>query len=123
MKVESTSRAIIVISTLLSSVASTCPAQAAFRDELRSQTVRFVRLDLDAREGKTLLFQRVRTAARIVCSDVDASRSPLRRKSLFQTCVNEAIQTAVAQVDHVGFREYASARMDRRQALISTASK
>jgi UrcA family protein len=112
-----------MISTLLFSVGSVCPAHATFRDEPRSQTVRFVALDLDAREGRALLFRRVRTAARIVCSDVDASRSPLRRKSLFQTCVNEAIQTAVAQVDHVGFREYASARMGGHQGLISTASK
>lgn len=62
-----------------------------------SKTVTYGDLNLDSAEGASVLYTRLRHAAREVCSPVEGRELTLW--SAWQTCVNDALNSAVAKVN------------------------
>lgn len=80
---------------LLVSVASAEPNTV---DEAPRVVVRFAELDLSKAAGADALYQRIRSAARNVCS-MHESRDPAQIARSY-SCYRSAVDNAVAQVNH-----------------------
>jgi len=70
---------------------------AAQADEVAHKVVRFKDLNLSSTEGAAVLYERIKRAAQEVCGTWD-NYDP-SRLHLMQTCINDAVSRAVAQVD------------------------
>lgn len=66
--------------------------------------VRYADLDLGRPTGASILFHRLQSAAKIVCSPLE-SRDPART-AMFKRCVSDAMARAVTQVDRPAFSAY-----------------
>ncbi len=64
----------------------------------RSEVVRFSDLNLSSDEGVRTLYQRIRGAARKVCSDA-ADRGGSLKEPTYYACVSKAVDDAVSQVN------------------------
>jgi UrcA family protein len=62
-----------------------------------SKTVTYGDLNLDSAQGASALYARLRHAAREVCSPLESKELSLR--SAWQTCVSNALTSAVTQVN------------------------
>jgi UrcA family protein len=62
-----------------------------------SKTVTYGDLNLDSAQGASVLYARLRHAAQDVCSPLESKELTLR--SAWQTCVSNALTSAVAQVN------------------------
>jgi len=62
-----------------------------------SKRVTYGDLNLESAEGASVLYARLRRAAREVCSSLDGRELTLR--SAWETCVNDALNSAVTQVN------------------------
>lgn len=81
----------IVLACLL--VASNAVAD----DQIRSETVKFADLKVDSSAGAEVLYRRIQSAARRVCSyDATSIQGP----SVWQNCVRPAVDAAVAKVNN-----------------------
>lgn len=84
------STAIVVACLLLAS-------NAFADDQTRSETVRFADLKVDTSAGADVLYRRIQSAARRVCSyDATSIQGP----SVWQDCVRPSIDAAVAKVNN-----------------------
>lgn len=77
--------------------------------EPRSVTVHYEDLNTNSARGVAVLYQRIRSAAETVCSDLGSSRS-LALLSRYAGCVHGAIGVAVTKVNRPAVTEYAAAR-------------
>ena len=84
-------------------------ARAEASSEPRAATVRFADLDTTSAQGAAVLYRRIKSAAKIVCQDLEPGRQ-LALISLYTNCVNKAIGNAVAKLDFPAVTEYAVAR-------------
>jgi UrcA family protein len=96
-----------VLAVSLSAIA----AAAQFADQAPSQIVRFADLDISSSEGVTMLYRRIRSAARTVCEPVDART--LEAKIPRHGCEDQAVERAVAQVNAVSLDRYYNSRTGR----------
>lgn len=97
-------------------------AHADASSEPRTVTVRFADLDATSAQGAAVLYQRIKSAAKIVCQGLEPDRQ-LARIMLYTHCVNKAIGDAVARLDRPAVTEYAVARgVLPRNAAIKIAS-
>jgi UrcA family protein len=62
-----------------------------------SKTVTYGDLNLDSAKGASVLYARLRHAAQDVCSSLESKDLSLR--SAWQACVNDALNSAVTQVN------------------------
>jgi UrcA family protein len=66
-------------------------------DPIRSETVKFADLQVDTSAGVEVLYRRIQSAARRVCSyDATSIQGP----SVWQNCVRPAVDAAVAKVNN-----------------------
>jgi UrcA family protein len=79
----------------------------------RSMTVSYGDLDLSQPAGVNALYTRLRTAAGSVCGPKADGRN-LTMRFYWKQCFNEALDTAVAKVAHVGLSEIHLAQTGRR---------
>jgi UrcA family protein len=77
--------------------------------EPRAVVVNFSDLDATKPQGAARLYARMKTAAEVVCSDLDPGRL-MERMQPYAKCVQEALSHAVAEVDVPAVKQYASAR-------------
>ena len=84
-------------------VALAVTAHAGWADELRAN-VRLADLDLTHAEGATVLYGRIRSAAKTVCAPFDG-RSLFERQS-FRSCVSDAVARAVLEVNQPALTNY-----------------
>ena len=90
---------------------SSIAAAAQFSDQAPSQLVQFADLDVSSSEGATLLYSRIRSAARTVCEPVDART--LEAKIPRHGCEDQAVERAVAQVNAPALARYYNLRTGR----------
>jgi UrcA family protein len=84
---------------VLGSAAAITTAQAADDGAALSRVVKYGDLNLDSADGARALLGRIHSAANSVCAPLE-SRS-LDHQASWQTCYNQAIASAVAQIDSV----------------------
>jgi UrcA family protein len=100
--------------------AQTAPTPAS--DSPKQMLIRYADLDLARPEGASVLFHRLRNAAKIVCSPFE-SRDPARLV-MFQNCVSDAMARAVTQVDRPGLSAYYRGKVqDSNAAPIEVTSR
>jgi UrcA family protein len=98
------------------------PAFAAVDDsDVPRVTVRFGDLDLSKPQGAETLYRRIRAAAEQVCAPLDDR--DLARHMRFNACVQNAISTAVANVDRAALTAYYEAKTNGRNATVQIAHK
>ena len=95
--------------TALTAYISCTSAWADTNLEPRSVTVHYDDLDTNSARGAAILYQRIKSAAETVCSDVGSWRS-LALMSRYAGCVHGAIGVAVTKVNRPAVTEYALAR-------------
>lgn len=95
----------------LATVAFAVPAFAADSvslDEPATRAVSYGDLDLGSREGVQSLYGRLRYAARVVCTVHEGQR--IEQRMAHRRCMNDALATAVREVDDPGLTAYAMRR-------------
>jgi UrcA family protein len=103
-------KSLIILATAVVAAGGLSPAARADASlRPRSVTVRYGDLNTNSTAGATVLYQRIKTAAETVCSDMGPSRS-LSLLSRYSGCVSGAIRAAVAQVNSPAVSEYAATR-------------
>jgi UrcA family protein len=103
-----------IVGTLVSGYALS--AGAADATEARSTTVKFGDLNVSSPEGAAALYARIRSAAKTVCSPIEATDFPFR--TAFEVCVHKAIADAVTKVNRMEL--YAVYNQHNRPALPPT---
>jgi len=103
--------AVLAVTTALA-LSAVPSARAAKGYEAHSTVVRFGDLDLDQPTGVKKLYERIRRAARMVCSRRDAtymdSLSALNAElAEYRSCVEEAVDSAVKGIGHPNMTAYA----------------
>jgi UrcA family protein len=98
-KTRSKSTASIITASLavLCWSAGAAPVQAAEQIDPLTKIVAYGDLNLETEAGAKVLYSRLRNAAKDVCVLLE-SRDP-SRKSLWETCFDNAVTTAVVQVN------------------------
>ena len=91
-------------------------ADAASPQDPPAVIVRFADLDLSHSEGVTVLYHRLKEAAKTVC-DPQNSRDFDR----YQTCLRSAIGAAVAKIDRPALTAYFRAQFEGRNATFHIA--
>jgi UrcA family protein len=89
-----------LIATLLVAFAGFAKAGGAAAAEppaALSKKVSYADLNLDSQEGAHVLYTRLRYAAEEVCEPFDGRE--LSRRSVWRTCVSNALASAVAQIN------------------------
>jgi len=86
----------------------------------KSLRVQFADLDLSREAGAAALFNRLKGAARAVCS-AHSGGTTLRDKQQHAACLEFALSNAVARVDRPELTEYVT-RRPRSQAVTETSS-
>jgi UrcA family protein len=111
------------ISLTSTAVLSLVVLNAAYADEgPKSLTVQFADLDLGKDEGAAALFNRIKGAAKQVCS-AQSGGMTLRDKQRYSACIEFALSNAVARVDRPELTEYVISRYStEKKAPIKVAS-
>ena len=78
-------------------------AQTPGSDSPKQMLIRYADLDLARPEGASVLFRRLQSAAKIVCSPLESFPGKF---NMFQRCVSDAMARAVTQVDRPGLNAY-----------------
>lgn len=95
----------IISTSVLSLIALNAANAADFSNAPKSRTVRFADLDLSTVDGAATLYNRLRSAARGVCSPLRGGPS-LRDKQQYADCIDFALSNAIAKVDHPVVTEF-----------------
>jgi UrcA family protein len=88
---------LLVLALAMVQTITTLPASAGEEIITKSQVVRFGDLNLSSDQGIRTLYQRIRTAARKVCSQANDTMVLEHRN--FRGCVNKAVDEAVDKVN------------------------
>ena len=75
---------------------------------VKQYTVRFADLDLSKLDGAASLYRRLNQAAAIVCSPLQSQQLAMAAK--YQSCINQAITGAVANVGRPMLSQYAESQ-------------
>ena len=96
---------------------------AAYAEEApKSLTVQFADLDLSKDAGAATLFNRIKGAAKRVCS-THSDGTTLREKQKYAACIEFALSNAVARVDRPELTEYVTSRYSiEKKAPVKVAS-
>jgi UrcA family protein len=90
-------------------------------DSPQSQTVQFADLDLNKPDGARTLFNRIKGAAKSVCSAHSQGKSPAEQQR-YKACLEFAVSNAVARVDEPMLTDYVAART-RQKSPAKIASR
>jgi len=88
-----------------------------------SVTVQFADVDLTRSTGAAVLFQRLKGAAETVCAPFDSRNRDLANQTRHKECMQSAIGTAVAKIDHPALTAYYRAQMKGGNEQIQIAQK
>jgi UrcA family protein len=98
IKTPSQSRTSMIVATL---IVLTCAANSgravAQPAEFLTKAVAYGDLNFDSDQGAKVLYARLQYAAHYVCSPLESRE--LSRKTVWQTCVNNALASAVTQIN------------------------
>jgi len=72
--------------------------------EAKSETLQYLKRDLDTVQGASILYRRIRGAATRVCSPLESDE--LERKASWDRCFNNAVANAVAAVHNETLSAY-----------------
>jgi UrcA family protein len=100
-----------ILAVLVSSFAVVC--SAADSTDVPKAIVRYADLDISTSQGAAVLYNRIRSASEGLCAPLD--RGDLESKFLFKTCVQQAIEGAVAKVDRPTLSALYAAKYEVRQ--------
>lgn len=95
-------------------------AQASDFNDRPAMTVHYSDLNLSTQVGAATLYNRIRSAARQVCGNVDSRR--LEQASAAKACVNDAIASSVSAVGSPQLNREYGARMGEASKQIVVAS-
>jgi len=84
-----------------------------------TKVVSYADLDLDRQAGTEVLYRRIRLAAREVCGPVDQRVLP--QAMAWRTCVAEAIERAINEIDKPVLSEYHLARTGKAAKPVTLA--
>jgi UrcA family protein len=88
------------------SIAVISAAHAAVPDVAPSVSIHYGDLDLSRAEGAASLYNRLNSAAKSVCHELETSHLQVQ----YAACIDHAIKTAVTQINRSSFSEYVAAR-------------
>jgi UrcA family protein len=109
-----------IVGALIAGFAAVC--SAADSTEAPQAVVRYADLDISTSQGAAALYNRIRFASEGVCASLDGA--DLNSKSHAKTCVQRAIEGAVAKVNRPAlFAVYAEKHEVRQPAKILTADQ
>jgi UrcA family protein len=92
--------------TVVTAVVLSLALNAAYAEEApKSMTVQFADLDLNKDAGAATLFNRIKGAAKKVCSTYGGGTT-MRDKQQHAACIDFAVSNAVARVDRPELTEY-----------------
>jgi UrcA family protein len=94
-------------------------AYAASPRDPPSRTVQFADLDLSRIQDAAVLYDRLRAAAKAVCTPLDDLQ--IVRHMNFKGCVKSAISSAVAKVDQPTLTAYYKAQTSGHNSTVRTA--
>ena len=98
IKTHSQSSTSMIAATLLVlSCAATSGRVVAQPAEFLTKAVAYGDLNLDSDQGAKALYARLQSAAHYVCSPMETRE--LSRRTVWQTCVNNALASAVTQIN------------------------
>jgi UrcA family protein len=109
---------LIAIAGFTASILAAAPANAG--PESRSEIVRFSDLNVTDARASAVLYGRMETAAKSVCSGVDAGGSLGARGQYFK-CVHLVLSDAIVRVNLPTLNAYAAARADVAAPAIKVA--
>jgi UrcA family protein len=89
--------AIAIFGLLVSTFAAVCSASATDSSGAPQATVKYADLDISTAQGAAMLYNRIRFTAEGLCAPLN--RGDLASKFRVQTCVQQAIEGAVAKVN------------------------
>jgi UrcA family protein len=96
------------VAVLTLSALSTAHAEASI--DPPSIVVRYADLDLSSTQGSATLYLRLKSAARLVCRNLEPEAGPLnmraQRQGLHAACLNQALAGAVASIKLPAFSSY-----------------
>jgi len=95
-------------------------AQADVPQDVHRVTVHFADLDLTRSEGAAVLYERLASAAKTVCTSLEGR--DLASQMRFRSCVKTAIGSAVAKVDRSMLTEYYKTRTHARHSAVQIAN-
>jgi UrcA family protein len=90
-------KTLLVVFTALSAASLSGVASATPVDEVRQQVVKFSDLDLSSQPDAAILYQRIKSAAREVCTMRELP--PVEIMAQRQRCASQATARAVAEVN------------------------
>jgi UrcA family protein len=82
---------------LFTLICATSGGSALAAEQTLTKIVRYGDLNLDSEQGAQALYARLRSAAREVCSPLESIE--MSRQRQWKSCFNNALATAVGQVD------------------------
>jgi UrcA family protein len=93
----------------------------AHAQETNSLTVRYSDLNLNSAAGAKVLYQRIRTAAKQLCGDVDDRQ--LGRAAVAKACLDQTIENSVRAVNNMQLTRVANehGHILRRDVTIASA--
>lgn len=94
----------LTATAVLTLVAMDAAQSADLQDRTKSLTVSFADLDLSKPEGAATLLDRMRNAAKGVCSSLDGAS--IREQQRHAACIEFALSNAVTRVDQPTLTEY-----------------
>ncbi len=115
------------VATVVSVFALSCSllvaAQAATPAEAPFVAVRLADLDLNQTPGLEKLYQRISTAARVVCRALDPTDSVVKLDldGPYKACLQEATLRAVGSVNRPAFTAFVADKMPRQHAVTLAA--
>jgi UrcA family protein len=118
MKILTTLSTLIAVAGFTTSILAAAPANAG--PESRSEIVRFPDLNMIDAKASAVLYGRMESAAKSVCSGVDAGGSLSARGQYFK-CVHLVLSDALVRVDLPTLNAYAAARADVAARAIKVA--
>ena len=110
--------AVVALATLATTGS---PAHAGTDDDLPTVDVHYNDLNLAGDKGVARLYQRLRTASRIVCDGID-QREPAR-KAKWRPCYEHALTAAVLDVNEPGLSALHSIRSGTRGPAVDRTAR
>jgi UrcA family protein len=96
----------LIAATAALSISVISAAHAAIPDVAPSVSIHYGDLDLSRTEGAASLYNRLNSAAKSVCRELETSQLQMQ----YAACIEHAIKTAVTQINRSSFSEYVAAR-------------
>ena len=105
-------RAVLMTAVAAFGVVSAATATAGEAELFHSRVVKYDDLDINSEQGAKALYTRLRSAARIVCANLEGRE--IRQKLEWKSCFDQALTRSVAEVNQERVTALHRSRADRQ---------